>query len=281
MDKADNGEINTYIYSFEILSAIDEMVPKIVQENVDIAAVPANLSSVLYNNTQGDIHVLAINTLGMMYILESGDTISSIEDLRGKTILASGKGGVVEFALNYILTENGIDPETDLTIEWKSEHTECVIAFTTIENAIAVLPQPFVTIALRSDEEIRIALDLNQEWDKLQDASDNPSSLITGVVIVRKEFAAEHPEVVADFLQHYNASVDFVNSNIDEAAALVGQYDIVPEPVAQMAIPYCNIVFIEGQEMREKLSGYLEVLYNQNPQSVGGTLPSDEYYYIR
>ena len=281
MDRANNGKITSNDYSFDIAGSIDEIIPGIIRGTLDIAAAPANLSSVLYNNTQGAVQVLAIHTLGMIYIVEAGDTIASMEDLRGKTIFASGKGAPQEFALNYILGSNGIDPERDLNIEWKSEHTEVVTSLLTGTNSIALLPQPFVATAQMSDENIRIALDLNEEWDKIQETSCAPSALIMGVMIARADFVRQNPEVISDFLDHYAVSVEFVNNNINEAAALVGQYGIFPEAVAQRAIPYCSITFIEGQEMREKLSGYLSVLFGQTPQSVGGALPSDEFYFSR
>ena len=281
MDEADSGKITTNDFSFEIFATSDEIVPRIIQDRVDIAAIPANLASILYNNTQGDIQVLAIGTLGMMYIVENGNTINSIEDLRGRTIYAGFKGKSPEFDLNYILNGNNIDPENDLTIEWKSEHTESATALTTRDNTIAVLPQPFVTVTQIANENIRIALDLNYEWNKLQETSENPSLLITGVVVARREFARDNPEAVVDFLNRYAASVEYVNSNVHEAAMLVSNYDIFPAAVAQTAIPYCNITFIPGQEMKEKLSGYLSVLFEQNPQSVGGALPSDDFYFIQ
>jgi len=217
----------------------------------------------------------------MMYVVENGETIDSIEDLRGKTIYAGFKGKSPEYDLNYILKANGIDPEKDLTIEWKSEHTESVAAMAANNNAIAVLPQPFVTTAQMANENIRIALDLNHEWEKLQESSGNPSALITGVVVARTEFIMQNPEAISDFLDRYAASVEFANNNIDETAALVGKYEIFPATVAQRAIPYCNITFIEGENMKEKLIGYLGVLLEQNPQSVGGALPNDEFYFIR
>ena len=284
MDEADSGEIGDANYRFEISAAIDEIVPKIVQGSIDIAAVPANMSSVLYNNTQGEIQVLAINSLGMMYIVENGSAISTIEDLRGKTLLASGKGASPEFVLNYILRGNGIDPDNDLTIEWKSEHTESVAALSVREGTIAILPQPFVTVAQTSNDNVRIAIDLNVEWDNLQGASGASgasSALITGVVVARKEFVERNPGAVSAFLDRYAASVTFVNTNVYQAAALVGKYDITPEAVAKLAIPLCNITLIEGLEMKEKLSGYLGVLLEQNPQSVGGALPGDEFYFFR
>jgi len=281
MDEADRGEVATNSFSFEILASADEIVPNLVQGKIDIAAVPANLSSVLFNNTQGSVQVIVVSTLGMMYIVENGETISSIDDLRGKTIYSAFKGKSPEYDLNYILTSNGIDPDIDLSIEWKSEHTESVAALAAGNGAIAVLPQPFVTSALMANENIRIALDLNREWEKLQEKTAAPSALITGVVVARKEFIEQNPGAVSDFLDRYAASVKYVSDNVDETAALVGKYGIFPEAVAKRAIPYCNITFIEGQEMKQKLSGYLRVLYEQNLQAVGGALPNDEFYYIR
>ena len=269
------------IYHFTITSATDEVSAALAQGTTDIATVPANLASVLYNNTEVGVQVLAINTLGVLYIVESGDTVHSVEDLRGKTIYASGKGNTPEAALNYVLTQNGIDPSTDVTIEWKSEQAECLSALMAEENAIAMLPQPFVTTAQAQSENLRVALDLTEEWDALQADSETPSTLVTGVVVARTAFAEEHPEVVSAFLDRYQESVDYVNSNVEEAAQLVGQYEIVTAEVAQKALPECNIVFIEGDEMKEKLSGYLSVLFEQNPQSVGGALPDDAFYFSR
>lgn len=276
MDKADSGSLTDNNYHFEIVAAVDEVMPKLVQGQVDIAAVPANLASVLYNNTEGKVEVLAVNTLGVIYIVESGDMVSDIGDLKGKTIYASGKGATPEYALNFILEQNGIDPEKDLTIEWKGEHAECLSALMAEENAIAMLPQPFVTTAQTKSDKIRVALDLTEEWDKL----GVESSLLTGVVVARKEFVESNPAAVEAFMEHYGASVTFVNENVEDAAALIGKYDIVPAAVAVKAVPDCNIVFITGDEMKQKLSGYLAVLLEQNPKSVGGALPADDFYYV-
>ena len=279
MDDADNGKIDSENYQFTIAASIDEVTPSISQGETDIAAVPANVSSVLYNKLEGGVQVLAINTLGVLYIVENGDTVQSVADLRGKTIYASGKGATPEYALNYILQENGIDPASDVTIEWKSEHSECVAALAQDPSGIAMLPQPFVTTAQAQNPDLRVALDLTEEWDKIQENAENPSALLTGVVIVRTEFAKEHPEAVSDFMERYKSSVEFVNENVDEAAQLVGNYDIVPAEVAKKAIPACNIVCITGDEMQEKLSGYLAVLNEQNPEAIGGQLPDDDFYY--
>ena len=279
MDQADQGEITEETYDFQIVASPDEVSPAIAQGTADIAAVPANLASVLYQKTNGGVQVLTINTLGILYLVENGEQIQSVSDLKGKTIYASGKGATPEYALNYILKENGLTPGKDVQIEWKSEHTECVAALTEHEDAAALLPQPFVTTAQSKNDSLRVALDLTEEWDKIQKDNGGNSSLVTGVTVVRTEFAREHPEIVEDFMERYQESVSYVNEHTEETAKLIGDYDIVSEEIAKKALPECNIVYIDGAEMKEKLSGYLEVLEQENPQAVGGVLPADEFYY--
>lgn len=264
-------------YTFTIAGSADELTPSLIQGELDIAAVPANLAAVLYNNTDKELQLLAVNTLGVIYIVEQGDTVQSLEDLRGKTIYAAGKGSVPEYALKYLLTQNGIDPETDVTIEWKSEATEVVATLAETEGGIAMLPQPFVTVAQTQLEGLQIAVDLTESWDDL----DNGSMLITGVLVVRKEFAEQYPEQIAAFLDEYKLSTEYVNANVSEAAQLVEKYDIVKAAIAEKAIPYCNITFIEGAEMKSAMQGYLQILFDQNASSVGGVLPEDDFYYER
>lgn len=279
MNQADQGEVADENYNFQIVASPDEVTPAIAQGTADIAAVPANLASVLYQKTDGSVQVLTINTLGVLYLVENGDQIQNISDLKGKTIYASGKGATPEYALNYILKENGLTPGEDVQIEWKSEHTECVAALAEHEDAIALLPQPFVTTAQSKNDSLRVALDLTEEWDNIQKENGGNSSLVTGVTVVRTEFVQENPEIVEDFMERYQESVTFVNDHAEEAAKMIGNYDIIPEEIAKKALPECNIVYIDGAEMKEKLSGYLEVLKQENPQAIGGTLPTDEFYY--
>lgn len=279
MSEVDAGNLKDEDYSFQIVASADEVAPLISKSEVDIAAVPANLASVLYNKTSGAVRVIAVNTLGVLYICELGDTVNTVADLRGKTIFSAGKGATPEYALEYVLRANGLDPTVDVTIEWKSEHAECVAALAQDATAIAMLPQPFVTTAQAKNDQIRVALDLNQEWAAACEAEGRDGKLITGVAVVRSEFADAHPEAVDAFLGHYCESVEFVNANTDEAAALVGGYDIVPEAVAKKALPACNITFVDGADMKAQLSGYLEVLADQNADAVGGKLPGDDFYY--
>ena len=279
MDEAENGVLKDAGYQFEIAASPDMVAPGLAKGDYDIAAVPANLASVLYNNTKGGVQVIAINTLGVLYIVDTSGSISSVEDLKGKTIYASGKGATPEYALNYILSGNGIDPAADVTIEWKSEHSECLAALMEDPEGIAMLPQPFVTTAQTQNDKIQVVLDLTKEWEALQEGEENPSGLLTGVTVVRTAFAQEHPQELAEFLDNYAESVLWVKENTDEAAALIGGLDIVPEPVAKKALPACNITFVAGEEMKGLLSGYLQALYDQDPTAVGGALPEDDFYY--
>ena len=273
-------EENSGAYAFSLASSADFVTPGLVRGEIDIACVPANLASVLCQRTGGNVQALAINTLGVLYIVERGETVKTVSNLKGRTVYASGKGATPEYALNYLLTANGLDPERDVHIEYKNEHAECLSALLTNKKAVAMLPQPFVTVARSVRNDLRVALDLNEEWEKLREDDGNPSALITGVVIARRAFAEEHPDKIADFLSAYESSVEFVNANPDEAAKLVGRYGIVAEDVAREAIPFCNIVCIRGEEMKTMLSGYLAVLCQQNPEAVGGQVPDESFYLI-
>ena len=261
--------------SFEICASADEITPRLIRGEIDIAALPANLAAILCQRTGGEIQVLGINTLGVMYIAERGTDIHSVADLKGKTIYSAGKGSTPEYALNYILKMNGLEPGVDVSIEWRSEHAECLSALMSDDSAAAMLPQPFMTTAMTKAQDMRMALDLTEEWDRL----GTGSGMITGVVVGRKAFIEENPDAVKAFLEDYRASVDYVNANPADAGVLVEKYGIVAAAVAEKAIPHCNICLITGSEMQQKLGGYLEVLFEQEPQSVGGKLPEDDFYY--
>ncbi len=278
MSDSDSGEEGATAgqYTFTLAASATEVTPSLVKGDLDVACVPANMAAVLYNQTEGDIVALNVNTLGVLYIVENGETISSIEDLRGKTIVASGKDATPEYSLRYLLEQNGIDPDNDVSIDWKNEHSECVAALASGAATIALLPQPFVTVAQTKIEGLRVALDLTEEWDAL--ALD--SALLTGVTVARKDFVEEHPAAVEAFLQDYAASVEWVNANVADAAQLIADYGIVEAAaVAEKALPYCNIVCITGSEMKDKLSGYLGTLETQAPDAIGGSLPGDDFYY--
>ena len=266
---------NDDAYAFTIVASADAVTPALLKGEIDMACIPANLAAVLYYKTGGEIQVLAVNTLGVLYIVENGDAVQSIDDLRGQTIVAAGKGSTPEYALRYLLRENGIDPNRDINIDWKSEHAECVAALAAGQATIALLPQPFVTAAQSKIEGLRMAIDLNEVWNAL----DNGSALITGVIVARRQAVEENPEVVRAFLREYAESVAWTNENAADAAAIIGEYGIVDAPIAERALPHCNIVCITGAELSEKLRGYLQVLYNADPAAIGGAMPDDDFYF--
>ena len=274
MDKNEKGE-TVDSYTFQLEASPDAVVPLIVKGDADIAAVPANLASVLYNRTKGGVQVIGINTLGVLYIVEKGDTIHSVEDLRGRTIYTSGKGATPEYSLRYVLSANNLEIGKDVFVEWKSQHAEAVAAIANDKNGVAMLPQPFATTALLSDSSMRIALDLNKLW-----ADKAGSWLLTGVAVVRRAFAEEHPEAVDSFLSLYKDSVAMVNSDLDTASALIEKAGIIKAAVAKKALPYCNITLITGEEMKSALTTYLGILYDFEPTSVGGKIPGDGFYYL-
>ena len=266
-------------YEFTLAGSADEINPLLIKGELDIAAVPTNAASVLYNKTEGQVEILALNTLGVLYVVENGNTIQSVEDLRGKTIYSTGKGATPEYALNYILGENGLTAGTDVTVEYKSEHSELASLLAAGQADLAVLPQPFVTSVLAKNPDVRIALNLTEEWDKV---TEDGSKLTMGALVIRKDFAESNPEAVRNFLKEYQASTQYVTdeANLDDAAALIEQYGIISAAVAKQALPYCNIVCITGEEMRTAAEGFLSILAKANPQSVGGTLPAEDFYYI-
>ena len=262
-------------YEFSLAGSPNDLTPALLKGDLDVLAVPVNLGAILFGKSGGAVQLAAVNTLGVLYIVEKGgETVQSLEDLKGKTLYATGKGSTPEYALAYLLAQHGIDINADLTVEWMSEHTEVVAKMAAAENAVALLPQPFVTVAAGQVENMRVALDLTKEWDSL----DNGSQLITGGLVVRKAFAEENPEALAAFLEEYAASTAYTNEHPAEAAQLIEKFDIIKAAVAEKAIPFCNIVCVTGDEMKGIVTGYYQTLFDQNPEAVGGAMPGDEFY---
>lgn len=270
MEDKDNYDITVYDSS-------DEIVSKIVNGQLDAAAVPSNLASVLYNKTKGQIQLVGINTLGILYIVENGNTVKDIKDLKGKTIYSSGKGSVPEFALNYILKQNGLTAGEDVMVDYKMNHSDLAAAVASKKINLAVLPEPFVTTAKMKDSELQVPIDLTKEWDKV---SKGKGKLIMGTFIFRKAFIDDRSKDADAFLKKYKESVSFVNNNKVEASKLIEKYGIIPKAkVAEEAIPKCNIVFISAKEGKEDLQKFYEVLNENDPKSIGGKIPDENFYY--
>ena len=262
-------------YDLQLYGAADEIVPLLIKGELDMAAIPANLAATLYQKTSGGIQAVAVNTLGVLYVVEQGDTVHSMADLKGRTILSTGKGTTPEYVLRYLLTSNGLDPDKDVDIQYYSEATEVTAQMASTQDAIAVLPQPYVTAAQMKDSSLRIVLDLTREWNKVCD-----TQLITGVTVVRTAYAEEHPEEVINFLKDYQKSVDAANDDLDGTAALCEEVGVVAKAaIAKKALPKCNIVYRIGDEMKADVNAYLQVLYDASPAAVGGKLPDANFYY--
>ena len=261
-------------YNFTLASAPDEVSAKIINKESDIIAAPTNLAAALYKKTEGQVVMLAANTLGNLYIVTKNEEVSSIADLKGKTIYSSGQGATPEYVLNFLLKRNGIDPEKDVTIVYKSEHAEIAPVFATEENVVALLPEPFVTNILMKNEALKVSIDINEEW-----ANVSNSELVMGCLIARKDFVDANPEAIEKFLKEYEESANFAISNVTETAELSEKYEIMAKNVAEKALPGCTIVYFDGDKMQTYVDAFFEVLFNANPKSVGGSIPDEKLYY--
>ena len=262
-------------YNFSVFGDPQELVGKISTGAVDIAALPTNLAATLYKKTEGKIKVLAVNTYGVLHIVENGETVKSFADLKGKTILSTGEGSNPEYILRYVLENNGINPDTDVTIKFVTSNDEMIAQLKTGGAQIAMVPEPAVTTAMSKIPTLRRVFDMNTEWEKIT----QDSALMMGCVVVRTEFLEQNPAAVKKFMEEYEASVNAV-SDLEKTASLCEKFEIIPAAaVAKKAIPYCNIVFQSGKEMKTNLSAYLKFLFDRNPRSVGGVLPKDNFYY--
>ena len=275
--KSNKEQSTGNIYNFTTVSSPDLIVAKISNKEADIAAAPTNLAASLYNKTGGKVQMLGINTKGVLYIMENGNTVNSIADLKGKTVYTTGKGANPEFLLRYLLTENGIDPDKDVNIEFKSENDELAALLVTESAKIALVPEPVVSTVKTKNSKLRVALDMTAEWSNI---SEGQSELLMGCIIGRKEFIEQNPQAVTVFLEEYKASVEKALSDIDSTAQLCEEYEIIPKAaIAKAAIPGCSLTYIDSNDMMDKIKGYFDVLFAANPQSVGGALPDDEFYY--
>lgn len=262
-------------YEVSILTANDEVAVGLADGSIDIAAMASNVAASRYNQSDGSIQTLAVSGLGVLYILENGDTVHSLADLKGRTLCAVGQGANPEYVINYLLTQNGVEP-SEVDIQWKTPD-EVSALMASGQADLCMLPVPAATAVLKKNADVREALDLSAEWDSL----DNGSRLTMTVLVVRTAFAQEHPQAVENFLADYRKSVEEVNGDPTQAAETVAQYEITPSAaIAEAAIPKCSLVCITGvNEIRSTIQGYYEVLFQANPKSIGGSIPDDGFYY--
>ena len=275
--EADTNNTATNDYTFTVCSTPQDAGNQLASGKLDIAALPTNLAASLYQKTQGKVQLLAVNTLGVLYMLENGNTVQSIADLRGKTIYSTGEGANPEYILRYVLSKNGIDPDKDVTIKFLAENTELVTKMVSGEVKIAMVPEPNVSNITTKNTDVRIAASMNDAWNAV---ADQNSKLMMGCVAVRKEFLENNKAAVDAFLVEYKASIEKATQNVEKTAQLCETYGIIPKAaLAKKAIPNCQLVFVAGDTMKTQINGYYQVLASYNPKAIGGKLPDDGFYY--
>ena len=262
-------------YTFTVASAATEINAKFIKGEINIASVPTNVAATLYNKTNGKVRMLAVNTYGVLSILEKGDTIKSIADLKGKTVYSTGKGQNPEFIFKHILRENGLDPEKDVTINFVSSE-ELVAKLISGEAEIGLAPEPAATTVMVKNQALKRVLSINDEWAKVSD-----SQLMMGCVIAMDSYIKENPKAVEKFLEEYSASIEFAKTKVDEAAKHCATYKITAsEAIAKKAIPTCNLCYVTANDMKNNVNAYYDVLFAGDPNSIGGAKPQDDLYYI-
>ncbi len=265
-------------YKFSVESDASAVNAALINGSVDIAALPTNAAAVVYNKTQGGVKVAAVNTLGVLYVVENGDTVKSFSDLKGKTLYVPGQGSNPEYITAYLCEKNGLKVGEDITLDFTyNAPADLRTAVASGKVELAVLPEPMVTIAKSANDKLNTALDLTAEWDKVA----QKDSLMQGCIMVSKKFAEENPNELNKFLEEYSASVTFVNENPKEASEMIAEHGIFEKAaVAQKAIPGCNLCYISGDSMKKSLSTFFNIMLDADPKSVGGAVPSDDIYYL-
>ncbi|MBR1779158.1 MAG: ABC transporter substrate-binding protein [Clostridia bacterium] len=277
-DKSDEGA-NENKYDINVVGEPAEAIAKLASGDADVGLVPTNMASILYNKTSGNVKLAAINALGGLYIVSNNKDIKEVRNLKGRKIYVSGQGATPEYALRYVLQKNDLEVGRDVFLEYnKAEHSELASQVISEDVDIALLPEPFVTQVTEKNSNIKVALNLTKEWDRSSESKDN---LTMGCIIVRKNLIEDKKDSFDRFLDDYKNSVEYVDTNLEGASQLADKYGIMQKEIAIKALPKCNIVFIEGEEMKNKVINFLKVLFDFEPKSIGGKMPSEDFYYKR
>ncbi len=264
-------------YDFSLVGSPDEIVSAISSGEADIAAMPTNLAAKLYAKNEGDLQMISVIADGSLYILENGETINSLADLQGKTIYATGQGSNPQYILEYLLNSAGLTPGEDVEIIYRSEHAELATLMASGDVDIAMLPEPNVSVVLTKNDQIRVALDLNEEWNNA-----TGGNLTMSCVAATKTFIAEHPQAVADFLADLQQSITFALDDVSSTAALCAKHGIIEnEAVGEISIPKMGLTYVDDADIEPAVSGYLTMLFEADPSSVGGAMPAEDFYYLK
>ncbi|MBF8983950.1 ABC transporter substrate-binding protein [Lutibacter sp. B2] len=261
---------------YEVAQSPDILVSKLLSKEVDFAALPTNVAAKLYNKKVG-YELVAVNTWGVLYIMTQDEDIKDWNDLKGKHINAIAKGSTPDIVFRYLLEKHGLNPETDVTLDYTLGHIELAQSMVAGKVKIALLPEPFVTMVKMKNKEASIAMNIQDEWKNTLGVEN---AFPQGCLVVRKEFAQKQPDAVERFLEEYKKSIDWVNENKEEAGVLVEKYGIgMKAKMAEMAIPRCNISFKDAKNAKKSVEDYFKVIYDFSPKDIGGKLPDEDFYY--
>lgn len=275
--KNNSEDMAANIYSFDIANTPDEIITSMMNGDIDVASVPPNIASILYNKSNGKVQVAAIDSLGAMYIVTEGKSVKSFMDLKGKTLYMSGEGTTTEYVLNYLLDKNDIDLYKDITVVYKSTEEDVLDMVSETKDAIGLLSEPYATMAIERNNKLKKVLDINGEWLNI----DEDSSLISGVLVARKEFIEKNEPSFIAFLDEYAESVEYTNANIEDVSFILDEFQILEADIAQKVIPFCNIIYFDEDIMEEKIETFLKIIFEQDASSIGGSLPEKEFYYFK
>ncbi len=263
---------------FTVVGAADELTPLLLQDQIDIALVPANVAAVLYARTEGQIQVIDVNTLGVLYGISVDESINNVEDLRGRTVYMTGKGTVPEYTFMALLAAANISTD-EVTIQFCSEPTEVVAQISQHSDAVGILPQPYTTACTMKNDKLHTVLDLTEAWAQM--TGGQKGDVVTGVTVAKTSTIEDHQGAIELFLQRHAASAEVAQNDPSAIVAKIVELGIIEnETLAEQAIPNCNVVCYTGEEMRSALSGYLQALFDQNAEALGGALPGDDFYFM-
>ena len=272
-------------YNFSVQTDASAVTSALLNGSADIAALPTNAAANIYNKSEGGVVVLAVNTLGCLYLLTNQNaTVNTFADLQGKTVYVPAQNPT--FIFTYLCQQNGLEVGKDITIDSTTYAQPAALKDAVAAGLveIAVLPEPMVTIAINTAKSanngtvITNAMDLTAEWNKVSAAG----SLVQGCVVVRRAFLEQYPEAVENFLKEYKASIEYLSANIDSASQMIVDNGIFTNAgVAKKALPNCNVCFLDGAAMKAAMETYLGILNGIAPASIGGKLPAADFYYAK
>ncbi|WBW98302.1 ABC transporter substrate-binding protein [Oceanirhabdus sp. W0125-5] len=261
--------------SIEVIPSPDLLVPRLLNEELDIAAVPVNVASKVYNATKGKYEVAVINTLGVLYIVSNDESLDSIEDLKGQTIYCGTPGATPDFILQNLMNKNGLIPDENIIIDYSLKNSELAQAVISGDVQYAILPEPFATMVSLKNKNIKRSINIQDEWNKVEKSAE----IIMGALVIKKEFREKNSEFINKFLDEYENSVSWVNDNPVDGGKLLEKHEILPNSkIAELSIPNCNVVYIDAQSKQDEIINFLKILYDFDKKSVGGNLPDEKFF---